>query len=473
MSRRSKQGKEFVKKGVSFETLVPVIVVIILIAAFAGRIGNFTKKHPLTFDEYVYSVMSTQIDKGVYNTMGIYEDEVRKGKHLPAYFRKPIFKHPPVFSYLVSISCKLFGNTFVSAFKVSLFFGVLLILMAYLLSAMLFHDRIAALYAAFMMSIEPISWVSSQKVWMETTLAFFFVLSLFLFFYSTRRGNPYTMLASGFFAGCAALTKYPGILAVAVILLYAASCDRKLFRQKSFIASLLLPFLMLIPWIVWNYRVYGPSLFAETYKAHRLDFVFERKPFQEYLYLVIAVIFIFALLLALIKNRKARGALIVVSVAALCVILRRHIFHSFDLFFVPKSGWEMGMFGKEPWYFYLGRLIELSPLYVVSLVGLVMIVLHHDRSREYIFLFMSVLIILAFYVWWRNYQSRYILALITPLMVISSATQVALFRMASARTTGYMRIFTQSALALIAVFFLIKTFKIDMVLAVPNAVCYF
>ncbi|MFH1665724.1 MAG: glycosyltransferase family 39 protein, partial [Candidatus Omnitrophota bacterium] len=221
---------KWIKKHIS------VILICAVVFAFAARIGSFEKKHPLTFDESVYAILAAQIgaDPADYNTVRIYRDAREKGRELPAYFNKPLFKHPPLFARMISSSYRVFGSTYYSAFKVSLFSGILLIILAYLLGEVLFDNKTGA-WAAAIMAIEPVTWITSQKIWMETALAFFMVLALYLFATGLKKQKPYFFLASGIAAGLAALVKYPGVLVTAVICLYALSCERRLFKTRFFV----------------------------------------------------------------------------------------------------------------------------------------------------------------------------------------------------------------------------------------------
>ncbi|MDD3089227.1 MAG: glycosyltransferase family 39 protein, partial [Candidatus Omnitrophica bacterium] len=156
-----------------------ILAAVLVAAAYMIRFDSFKKEHPLSFDESVYSILAVQMTNspGTYNTIAIYEDSLKKGRELPAYFKMPLFKHPPMFPWLIKQSYGIFGANYYAAFRVSLLAGVLLIALAYFLGSALFGER-TGIAAALIMFIEPVTWIASQKIWMETTLAFFTVLSL-------------------------------------------------------------------------------------------------------------------------------------------------------------------------------------------------------------------------------------------------------------------------------------------------------
>jgi 4-amino-4-deoxy-L-arabinose transferase-like glycosyltransferase len=465
---------------------ISIILVCLIVIVFFIRIGSFSKEHNLTYDEVVYSTLAVQIieNPANYNTIGLYRRDSQEGRELPEYFKKPLFKHPPLFPQFITVSYGLFGRTYFSAFKVSLFFGILLIALAYLLGSTLFDSRTGA-YAALLMAIEPVIWISSQKIWMETTLAFFTVLALYLFIRSVKKYNPYFMIASGISAGFAVLIKYPGILSTGMIFLYALCSERWLFRKKTFILSLFIPFIMLIPWLEWNYRIYGAELFSTNVEINQIlgkisllvkNFwgVFCLAALISACLIVIKKKFpdIYGRVL-LSKLKVLKWIFIVVLFCAIVFMLRIHIINALNLVYVPRAGWKMGMFYNEPWYFYLGRLVELSPFYIFSFTGLLLLVFDERHLREYSFLFFVSAVILAFYILWGNYQCRYISAAVVPLMILSSKTQLYIADALSRVHSRQIRYMVYACALLIVAYMALKTLRTDIILAVPNNICYF
>lgn len=98
------------------------ILVFILVINFLIRSYLFNKPHDLTYDEYVYSVLAVQVNQNplAYNTMRLYKEETSKGRlFFPSYFNKPLFKHPPLFTYLISVAYNIFGEGYYAGFFVS------------------------------------------------------------------------------------------------------------------------------------------------------------------------------------------------------------------------------------------------------------------------------------------------------------------------------------------------------------------
>jgi 4-amino-4-deoxy-L-arabinose transferase-like glycosyltransferase len=460
-----------------------VVLVVLIIAAVFARAGSFEREHPLTFDEIVYSDLAAQMVEPplTYNTRRIYRNAMKKGRPLPAYFDRPLFKHPPVYPFLISLSYRMFGTDYSSAFKVSLASGLALIVLAYLLAAILFDSR-TAVFAAVLMAMEPVAWICSQKIWTETTLAMFSVLSLYFFAVYLRKERPLMILAAGFSAGLAVLTKYPGILPVAVMGAYALLWRRDLFGKKAFIAGIVLPFLMLLPWIQWNYSVYGSGLGGSGEEIAHLVKVFTGL-LTRYGLPAAGAAAVGAALYLLRRGKGlpggpvARRAVMLAPVlAAVCILIffvRDSWMNALDLLHVPETGWKIGMFADEPWHFYIGRLAELSPFYIFSVLGVVLLALDRERAGAYRLLYVYAGLILLFYIAWGNYQSRYITAVTVPLMVLSARFQLYVYdgggKMAPERYRGIVK----GLMVLVAVYFLLKTLRVDLFLAVPNRACYF
>jgi 4-amino-4-deoxy-L-arabinose transferase-like glycosyltransferase len=461
------------------------IVLALMLVTFFLRVDSFKRKHPLSYDESVYPKLAVQImdNPANYNTMGLYQHELEKGRKLPAYFTKPLFKHPPLFTYLVAAGLEMFGRTYYSAFKVSLFFGVLLIGLGYLLGSTLFDDKVG-LYTAFLMAIEPISWITSQKIWMETTLAFFSILSICLFALALRKYNPYVMIASGIAAGFAALVKYPGILPIGGIVICAALFERELFRKRSFYVALAVPFIMLIPWIQWNLKVYGFGEFLSVFgkDGNVVRFFGNLWKFQWAIWLaVLAVLLLVAARRPILdlynKTVRPRGKVLSLVLAAALLgsvgyLFRGYIFNALNYAYIPPTGWMTGMFNKEPWGFYPWKILELSPLYLFSYIALLTMVFD-EKKKEYAFLFVFVTVLTAFWMAWGAYQCRYIVALTVPLLALSAKAQLYVLDKAGGIGSRNLRMIAQGAWLVVFAYLVVKTLRVDLMMAVPNTACYF
>jgi dolichyl-phosphate-mannose--protein O-mannosyl transferase len=152
-------------------------------SAFFVRLENFKNSEMRTIDEIVYYHMAEQVlDQGLsgYNSVPYGEELASKGRPLPDYFFQPLFKHPPVFTFLAALSIKVFGKGMIFAEYVSLLMSVLMIPLIYLLGTLV-YDRRVGILSAFFLWIDPGNIICSQKIWMDTTIAFFTLLAAVLF----------------------------------------------------------------------------------------------------------------------------------------------------------------------------------------------------------------------------------------------------------------------------------------------------
>lgn len=463
-----------------------ILIAVLIAASFMLRIESFEKEHPMTFDESVYCMLAAQMIKspGTYNTIAIYEDSLKKGRALPEYFKMPVFKHPPMFAWMISKSYTLFGMTYKAGFLVSLLMGTLLIVLAYLLGSALFDER-TGLIAAAIMLIEPVGWITSQKIWMETSLAFFTVLSLALFALSIKRYNVYFLIASGIAGGLAALCKYPGLLAPVIITVYALIADRGLFRKKAFLSAIILPFMIIAPWLLRNFKAYGLRLDLVNDEVATIvkisTTVLEKTWYLIMGAAVLALLFIFIKYWAkpfyerniAPKREGMTWVLCGAAVAAIFALVSGSVYNAFIPGFVPEAGWRIGMFYSKPWHFYLGRLIELSPFYIFSFAGLIFMAAEKELRKQYVFLVLSIAAILSLYILWRNFQCRYITASIVPLIVLGSRALDRCYVFAGKLKPEGLKVACVAILAVFVLYAVIKTVNIDIALAVPNNVCYF
>ncbi len=462
---------------------ISITLVAVIVCAFLVRGGSFTRKHPITYDETVYSVLAAQMktNPSNYNTKVLYNDALKQGRKLPPYFNKPLFKHPPLFPGIIAIFYMIFGDGYLSAFKVSLLFGILLIPLAYLLGRTLFDTRVGV-YAAFLMAIEPIVWISSQKIWMETTLAFFTMLAVYLFALAVKKNKDILFILSGLAAGLAGMTKYSGLLAMVIIFVYALLVMPQLFRKKLFIASLFVPGVVMLPWIDWNMRVYGGNfLFQSGDMASRLNKLMGMWPVGvAVLALVVAFLVVHAKYRAFhdkILSPALKKIAIYGSVAAfigLMILLRGSMLKGFNIDYVPETSFRIGMFEGKPWYFYLGRVIELSPFYFFSYAALISLFFDQGKRKEYFLMFISSAVILGFYVWaGGGYQCRYITAAAVPMMILSAKAQWFFLDRIKGLQKNSVKKIAYAVCGIVFIYLFLVTFRVDMVLAYPNTACYF
>ena len=155
--------------------------------------------------------------------------------------------HPPLAKEFMVLAISIFGDNAFAWRFFSAFFGVGVIILIYLLANKLFKNRMIALLAAFIASMDGLL-LSMSRIGMNDMYFLFFLLLAFLLFLYDRR------LLTGVALGLAISSKWTGVFGILIIgLIYLAqkfiNFERKRIKTKQFIRDLLFAplFLIIIP----------------------------------------------------------------------------------------------------------------------------------------------------------------------------------------------------------------------------------
>ncbi len=404
-----------------------IITSLMLLISFM-LFNSFKRPHRLFFDEKIFYSLALETSKSPtqYNTRNLLEESRKSRPTYPwdLFWAKslgaPIFKHPPMFTDIIRPFFKIWGTSMQTGFYVTLLLYVLLIPSVYLLSITLFN-RNTALIAASLMSIEPVMMITAQKIVSDIPVALFSTLSIFLYARIIKDYSPLITICAGICAGFAFLTKYPGILITVAIFIYALSFQRQILTKRSFWFSLCIPFLMAIPWFLFNYHTYGIDFLTQNHQIIELQQKTIRFISTFKWPLLIAALLTITFKKKLNNHDYLKNSALIVGFITLISLLTPHILNTFDLWFKPTGGClRMGMFRHEPWHFYLNRLIELSPFYIFGILSLAFLFFDTKYKKAYLFLLTFTIVILVFFIFWKDYQSRYITQAITPLLILSA-----------------------------------------------------
>jgi len=261
-------------------------------------------------------------------------------------------------------------------------------------------------------------------------MTLFMLVSVLFFILGRKNENNYFLC--GIFLGCAMLTKYPGVLVLPVILIFTALYKPELFKLKKFHAIYVSAFAIFLPWIIWNVSIYGSfwsnlGLHKDTSFMGSFLSITQNKAFVLLIFLVVAGISFmaykgyFAKAIQTVMKKKVVGF----SLAGLILLLlfslegvRTGFLQSLFLNKLPPvSNMYPSVFAKEPWFFYLGQLLKMSPIFIFSYISIFFFNSKKDGDK---LLLLSVFVILLFYIKWGNYQSRYILSAVPFLMILAS-----------------------------------------------------
>ena len=479
-----------------------IFIFIICITAYSLRSNGFKDDGRTTFDEalYVHMAYEMSFDIRHYNAINYSQHYVsQRPKKLPDYLWKKLFKHPPMFCYLILNSYKLHndfgaGKTPIKrqAVRVSIWMGVLTVLAVYLIGRFISGPLVGGLAALFL-TIDPVHWICSEKIWMETTITFFMVLSGLFYLYALNRKKSQTLfyILTGLSIGCAALTKYPGVLALFAILLYTL-CNRKsLLKQPKWILIPGFMFLTLLDWFFWNFDVYGMGFFFGEGKGFE-DIRAGYKVLKKLMPLIIGAIGLFFGSFYLWKNKKSQIKTLLdkitippilknkivwitlVSLIALFIAKKDipKIIAALSLKYEPETSWRMGFFRKEPWYFYIKRLFIYFPIYIFAYFSPFFVNWKKDKPSSTLPVYFAGLIFI-FFVFWGSYQSRYILPAIPWFLILAAYTIVHINKEIMKLKNANLKTLSLVILWGIIGLSIAKAIQIDLLLATTNKPCYF
>ena len=471
-----------------------LILAILIVIGFALRNSGFHHRHLLTFDEEFYVKLGLQLKENPLNygpesAKRQIQSQLPPGYPMPGYLDEPFFKHPPVFPWLISMSYlfKLKPFPYMSAIMVPMLSGVLTIALVFFFAKRLYDYRVGLL-AAFFLTIDPIHWLCSEKIWMETTLVLFILLALFFFF----RGLEHThfLLLSGLFAGLAMLTKYTGIIVPIFILLFALVYKQELLFKRNFWLIFVIALAVFSPWLLWNYRVYGGLFLKHIMQVSIVSKAFDRFQAYKTLFLISSVACTFLLALRLLAAKSTpyvkekigsflKGLRFLVPATIIIAFMAMFFHPSFRQAlknmwiygYLPSTGWQMGAFWKEPWCFYFSRLLEFSPIYLFSFLAAIF--LSFKNNQKDLLLIFCAFLMMFFFVLWQNCQSRYILPAVPILLILASRLQIWLWDRLKAHTQTLRIKIAEFAFLGIVGSFILKTINVGVHLALSNNIAYF
>jgi len=468
------------------KTFIFLMLGLLTVSAFFIRLENFKNSELRSIDEIVYYRMAKQVlDEGLsgYHTIPFGEELAAQGRLLPEYFRQPLFKHPPVFTFLSVVSMKIFGPKLISAEYISLLLSVLMIPLIYLLGAQVYDRRVGFLSALFLW-MDPVSIICSQKVWMDSTIALFTLMSALFFVYGLKRNNNLYFILSGIASGLAVNTKYTGIFITLSIILYCLFYNREIFKDKIFRLSLALPFFMLVPWLFWNYKIYG---LASVLNHSELNSIYARS--AQYMPILVFFIILASASFLLVKKmkwntfREKKTVLLghkqevslhltaLLPLAFFILIVPYQFLHSLQLTYIPTHTWQQGLFSNVPPSFYIGRLLEFSPVYILSFFAIFR--LDIKENREIPLIRFCAMIILLFFIFWGNYQSRYVLSSLPFFIILGTQLGVNIYEKATVNRNTIMYYCGRVGMKLAFIFIIVKCYYLNVMISYPNDMCYF
>ncbi len=234
------------------------ILILILFGFFFFLFGNH---HFTLFDnsETNYSCVAKEI--------------VHTGDALTMHYNgQPWFVHPPLYFWLSSSLCRLLGWTEFNLRFWEGLFGILGLIVTFLIGRLFFAPNTAMLGAMILGSSLYYSIISRLAIF--DTLLNVFVLLQVLFFWKAYRNPPHTdryFLAYAFSAALAVLTKGPfGLLhaGMVIVLFLLLKKNLKFLIKRSIFGCFLLMLLLISPWYGYELFHHGWAFFNVALKDY-------------------------------------------------------------------------------------------------------------------------------------------------------------------------------------------------------------
>jgi len=157
-------------------------------------------------------------------------------------------------------------DVFILGRALSVFFGTLVVLLAFFIGKTLTRDKRIGLLSALFMALSPTAVVHSHFITTDTLLVLFLMLSFLMAIKIYREGKSLHYIMAAVFVGLATATKYNGIFTVFfIIVAHFFRYGRKGFRDYKLYFSFLLSiiaFFAVTPFALINYKKFFYDLSA-------------------------------------------------------------------------------------------------------------------------------------------------------------------------------------------------------------------
>lgn len=226
------------------KSFVQILTLVLILALGLFLRGvNISENPPELFSDELINFVSARsvIEKG-HDLHG----------NLALYFSDRIEPRPPVYGYFTYLSSRIFDDGALGIRAPAIFFGLVCIVLVYLLTLELFRDERAALFAAFFMAVIPWSIHYSRVGWEPASFLPLLLLAVYMLVYGIRSRKKWvTVLAFGIFSltvytyQAAPLYAFLFLSAIVVIHHRYFLVERKLLLAGCFLAVILI-----IPYVV-------------------------------------------------------------------------------------------------------------------------------------------------------------------------------------------------------------------------------
>ncbi len=221
------------------------------------------------------------------------------------------YDHPPMTAIFVAIFT-LFKSTLLTVRLAPIVLALGITIVVYFLAKEMFQDERVAFWSGLLVNIAPIFAVGGVITSTDSTLGFFWILTLYFVYKATNSQKRYWWWLSGLALGFSFLTKFISIcipISVFFFLLFSKEKRKWLIRKEPYLAFLL-AFLVFSPVIIWNAsRDWVTFKFNLGMRYRSADVSLKFKYFLEYLggQALVVSPFLFISSLAAIIHSAYRG----------------------------------------------------------------------------------------------------------------------------------------------------------------------
>ncbi|MDD5331728.1 MAG: glycosyltransferase family 39 protein [Candidatus Nanoarchaeia archaeon] len=214
-----------------------ILLILILVLAFFLRVKYFNANEGVWWDEAEYLNMAK-----------------KWSLHIPSDVSD---KRPILISFIFYLMYSIgLGET---SFRIlMLLFSLAGVLMMYLFTKELFHNKKTALIASFISAVFYLSLFYCQRLLVEFPSLTLTILVYYLFWKGYMKDKPKCLYWMGFVLALSVMLRFTGGIAAIIIFLFILIKDRlKIIKNKHLWITLLIFILTLTPYFIYSYKAYG------------------------------------------------------------------------------------------------------------------------------------------------------------------------------------------------------------------------
>ena len=399
---------------------------------------NLNRPMQLSGDEIVYIALGDRlIREGKYNTKGLEQTLPfdRKRVQVPVYLEAPLFKHPPLYPFMVGLSRFLLRGVPGASFLPSLLMGAVSLLGLFWLARELGFTPLQSLLSVLLLAVSPIHWICSSRVWLDATLMTFIVLAIAAQLRAQK--NPKWWIWMGVFWGCAFLTKYTAFAAWLFVFGASVLVDQSLLKKRRFWQGHAIALALFLPWLICRFWFEGTAVVV-FWKSNIEDW----KSVTQRMRLLWVLPFTVALgsIWIWCSRRKwyseGMGSPWILVLGTFAFLFMALSIEELNFRTIPWSGWgrnELCVSGRN---FYLSRQILFEPICWWGLLGLLAV----PSEFKWTVIRAAWIGLFVFLTCWGNFQSRYALPLLPFEHLLAIGFLIPLFKHAKGKEARLTRV---------------------------------